>query len=112
MGERNGPNLACLLYRIRQVRPVSLVARLLVNITTSHSAQMITTGIAVGSDGKVNLGPAPTFGILLAILFSHSLVCPSNSRILARISLVTGFINGMSGYSIHDVIVINILFLM
>ncbi|KXN84941.1 hypothetical protein AN958_11883 [Leucoagaricus sp. SymC.cos] len=57
------------------------------------NAQMIATGIAVGSDGKVNLGPGPTYGIILALLFSHSIVCPSNSRILARLSLATGIIN-------------------
>ncbi|KAJ3557265.1 hypothetical protein NP233_g11789 [Leucocoprinus birnbaumii] len=57
------------------------------------SAQMIATGVAVGSDGRMILGPAPTFGIILALLFSHALVCPSNSRSLARLSLFTGTIN-------------------
>ncbi|KXN84940.1 hypothetical protein AN958_11882 [Leucoagaricus sp. SymC.cos] len=56
-------------------------------------AQLITTAVQVGTDGKVNLGPGPTFGILLALLASHSVVCPLNSRFLGRLSLVTGFIS-------------------
>ncbi|KAF9445829.1 amino acid transporter [Macrolepiota fuliginosa MF-IS2] len=66
---------------------------LLVSSIEFTNAQLITTGIAVASDGKTLLGPAPTFGIILALLFSHSIVCPANSRILARLSLLTGFIN-------------------
>ncbi|KAJ3570651.1 hypothetical protein NP233_g4259 [Leucocoprinus birnbaumii] len=56
-------------------------------------AQMITTGIAVGSDGRVVLGPGPTFGILLALLASQAIVVPANSRFLARISVITGIVN-------------------
>ncbi|KAF5363812.1 hypothetical protein D9756_000041 [Leucocoprinus leucothites] len=56
-------------------------------------AQLITTAIQVGSDGRINLGPGPTFGILLALLLSHAIVCPSNSRFLGRLSLVTGVIS-------------------
>ncbi|KAJ3560485.1 hypothetical protein NP233_g10807 [Leucocoprinus birnbaumii] len=36
-------------------------------------AQLITTGIQVGSDGRINLGPGPTFGILIALLVSHAI---------------------------------------
>ncbi|KAF9440925.1 amino acid transporter [Macrolepiota fuliginosa MF-IS2] len=57
------------------------------------TAQMITIAISAGTDGRINLGPGPTFGIILACLFSHSIICASNSRILAKISLFTGFIN-------------------
>ncbi|KAF4610823.1 hypothetical protein D9613_007275 [Agrocybe pediades] len=38
-------------------------------------AQMITTAIAVGTDGAMILSPGATFGLLLAILFSHGVVC-------------------------------------
>lgn len=55
---------------------------------------MIATGIAVGSDGRIHLGPAPTFGIILALLSSHAVVCPSGSQVLAKLSLLTGMING------------------
>ncbi|EKM79742.1 hypothetical protein AGABI1DRAFT_113049 [Agaricus bisporus var. burnettii JB137-S8] len=57
------------------------------------NAQMITTGIAIGSDGKILLGPAETYGILLCILVSHAIMCSANSRVLARLSLITGFVN-------------------
>ncbi|KAF5363813.1 hypothetical protein D9756_000042 [Leucocoprinus leucothites] len=70
------------------------------------NAQMITTGIAVGSDGRVVLGPAPMFGIILALLFSHSLVCPANSRILARLSLVTGVVNVTTTISVALALII------
>ena len=65
-------------------------------INPSDSAQMIATGIAVGSDGRINLGPAPTFGIIIALLLSHAVVCPSGSRVLAKLSLFAGMINGKS----------------
>ena len=63
-------------------------------INHSDSAQMIATGIAVGSDGRIILGPAPTFGIIIALLLSHAVVCPSGSRVLAKLSLLTATING------------------
>jgi len=55
---------------------------------------MIATGIAVGSDGRINLGPAPTFGIIIALLLSHAVVCPSGTRVLAKLSPLTGMLNG------------------
>ncbi|KAF5363808.1 hypothetical protein D9756_000045 [Leucocoprinus leucothites] len=70
------------------------------------AADMIVTGIAVGSDGRVILGPAPTFGIILALLFSHAIVCPSNSRTLARLSLFTGVINVATTISIAIALIV------
>lgn len=58
------------------------------------SAQMITTAIAVGSDGNVSLGAGPTFGILLAILFVHGIVCSAATKVLARLNLFYVMING------------------
>jgi hypothetical protein len=55
---------------------------------------MITTALQVGSDGKVILGDGPTFGILLAILFLHGIVCSAGTRILARLNLYYVLING------------------
>lgn len=55
---------------------------------------MIVTGISVGSNGNVNLGPAPTFGILLGILFSHAVVCSAGNQFIARLTLVYSLING------------------
>lgn len=57
---------------------------------------MITTGINVGSDGNIILGPGATYGILICLLFSHAIVCSANSKFLARISLITGVVNGKS----------------
>jgi len=56
-------------------------------------AQMITSAIAVGSDGAVNLGAGPTFGILLAILFVHGVVCSAATKVLARLNLFYVLIN-------------------
>lgn len=55
---------------------------------------MITTAIAVGSDGAVNLGSGPTYGILLAILFVHGVVCSAATSVLARLNLFYVIING------------------
>ncbi|KAI5122016.1 hypothetical protein M0805_008008 [Coniferiporia weirii] len=50
-------------------------------------AQMITTALAVGSDGSVNLGDGPTFGILLGILCLHGIICSAATSVLARLNL-------------------------
>jgi hypothetical protein len=55
---------------------------------------MITTAIAVSTDGAVVLGSGPTFGILLAILFAHGVVCSAATRILARLNLFYVILNG------------------
>lgn len=56
-------------------------------------AQMITSAIAVSTNGNVLLGSGATYGILLAILFCHGLVCSAATRILARLNLVYVIIN-------------------
>ena len=56
---------------------------------------MITTAIAVSTDGTVILGAAPTYGILLAILLVHGLICSAATRILARLNLFYGLLTGM-----------------
>ncbi|KAI0307071.1 amino acid permease-domain-containing protein [Multifurca ochricompacta] len=56
-------------------------------------AQMITTAITVGSDGTVVLSSGVTYGILLAILVSHGIVCSASTRILARLNLFYVIIN-------------------
>jgi hypothetical protein len=55
---------------------------------------MITTAIAVASDGATVLGPGATYGILLAILFAHGIVCSAATNILARLNLFYVVING------------------
>jgi len=54
---------------------------------------MITTAIAVGSDQPTVLGSGPTFGILLAILFTHGVVCSAATSILARLNLFYVILN-------------------
>ncbi|KAI0940376.1 hypothetical protein AcW1_005133 [Taiwanofungus camphoratus] len=56
-------------------------------------AQMITTALSVGSDGSINLGSGPTYGILLAILFTHGIVCSAATHILARLNLFYVVVN-------------------
>ncbi|KAI9513298.1 amino acid/polyamine transporter I [Russula earlei] len=50
-------------------------------------AQMITTGITVGSNGAVVLSSGATYGILVAILIFHGVVCSAATRIVARLNL-------------------------
>ncbi|KAF8957124.1 amino acid permease-domain-containing protein [Flammula alnicola] len=57
-------------------------------------AQMITTAIAVSTDGAVILSAGATFGILLAILFSHGIVCSAATSVLARLNLFYVLVNG------------------
>ncbi len=57
---------------------------------------MITTAITVGSDGAVVLSAGATYGILLAILVSHGVVCSAATRILARLNLFYVVVNGAS----------------
>ncbi|KAJ7123545.1 hypothetical protein C8R44DRAFT_564852, partial [Mycena epipterygia] len=56
-------------------------------------AEMITTAIAVSSDGEIVLSLGATYGILLAILFTHGIVCFPATRILARLNLFYVVIN-------------------
>ncbi|KAF9038687.1 APC amino acid permease [Panaeolus papilionaceus] len=57
-------------------------------------AQMITTAIAVQTDGRVIMSAGATFGILLAILFSHGVVCSAATRILARLNIFYVVVTG------------------
>ncbi|KAK7696095.1 hypothetical protein QCA50_000738 [Cerrena zonata] len=49
--------------------------------------------LAVGSDGAVVLGTGATFGILLAILFTHGLVCSAATSVLARLNIFYVVVN-------------------
>ncbi|KAH7918273.1 amino acid transporter [Leucogyrophana mollusca] len=56
-------------------------------------AQMITTAITVGSDGAIVPSKGATYGILLAILFSHGIICSAATQILARVNLFYAAVN-------------------
>ncbi|KAF8920180.1 amino acid/polyamine transporter I [Mucidula mucida] len=56
-------------------------------------AQMITTAIAVTSDGATVLSNGATYGILIAILLSHGVVCSAATSILARLNIFYVLIN-------------------
>ncbi|VDC07342.1 unnamed protein product [Peniophora sp. CBMAI 1063] len=56
-------------------------------------ALMITTAITIGSDGAVVLSTGATYGILLAILLAHGIVCSAATRILARLNLFYTLVN-------------------
>lgn len=60
-----------------------------------NSAQMITSAIAVGSDGAIVLGAGATYGIMLAILCCHGLVCSAATNVLARLNLFYVLVNGV-----------------
>lgn len=65
-------------------------------VLTLSSAQMVATAISVGTDGTINLGPAPMYGILIALLLSHAIVCSAATQFIARLSLVFAVVNGKS----------------
>ena len=62
---------------------------------------MLTTAIAVATDGATIVSPGATFGILLAILFSHGIVCSAATSILARLNLFYVLINGKFSCQIY-----------
>ncbi|KAF8443051.1 amino acid transporter [Boletus edulis BED1] len=47
-------------------------------------AELITTGIAMATDGAVVLGSGATFGILFAIHLTQAILCSAGTRVLAR----------------------------
>jgi hypothetical protein len=53
-----------------------------------------TTAIQVHTDGAVILSAGATFGILLAIVFAHGIVCSAATRVLARLNIFYVIING------------------
>lgn len=59
---------------------------------------MITTAIGVQTDGAVVLSSGATFGILLAILVAHGLVCSAATTVLARLNLFYVAVNGASPF--------------
>ncbi|KAF7309470.1 hypothetical protein MIND_00317800 [Mycena indigotica] len=60
---------------------------------TGLSLTMITTAIAVSTDGKTVLSLGATYGILVAILVSHGIVCSTTTKILARLNLFYVVVN-------------------
>lgn len=86
-----------LLYRLHLVRQILNLHGLIFKfIMYGLSAQMITTGITIGSDGNVVLSSGATYGILVAILAFHGVVCSAATRVLARLNLAYVVINGES----------------
>jgi len=56
-------------------------------------AQMITSAITVGSNGSIVPSSGATYGILLAVLFFHGLVCSAATSVLARLNLFYVMVN-------------------
>ncbi|KAH0831949.1 amino acid permease-domain-containing protein [Lanmaoa asiatica] len=49
--------------------------------------ELITTGIAMATDGALVLGSGATFGIILALHVTQAILCSSGTRILARMTV-------------------------
>jgi hypothetical protein len=95
LGECDWSSRPGLLYRLHLVRQILYLYGLNFKfIMYGLSAQMITTAITIGSDGRVVLGSGATYGILVAILVFHGVVCSAATRILARLNLAYVVING------------------
>jgi hypothetical protein len=69
---------------------------------------MITTGIAIGSNGNVVLGSGATYGILVAILVFHGVVCSAATRILARLNLAYVVMNSEPPLLLHTYLPLDI----
>jgi hypothetical protein len=100
LGERHRPSYARLLDRLHMVRLAFL------HFSEDYScwidsALMITSAITVGSDGAIVLSAGATYGILLAILFMHGLVCSAATKVIARLNL---FYTAINGASVHTLI--------
>ncbi len=69
---------------------------------------MIVTALNAGSDGAIKLGLGPTYGIMLALLVSHGIVCSFKTGILARLNVYYVILNRASrvpsGYGISVVL--------
>lgn len=63
---------------------------------------MIASAITVASNGNTVLGAGATYGILLAILFFHGVVCSAATNVLARLNLFYVVVNGMLKYLDRD----------
>ena len=108
LGERHGPGDSRVLDRLHCVRLRLGLARLL-TAQRRCRAQMITTAVAVATNGDTALGPGPTYGILIAILLMHGIICSSATRILARLNLFYGVITSTCTRNVsHLVIFINL----
>ena len=66
---------------------------------------MITSALYVGSDGAINLGAGPTYGILLAILFTHGIVCSAATAVIARLNIFYVIVNGELNRVCHAVMI-------
>ncbi|KAN0087464.1 Amino acid/polyamine transporter I [Tylopilus felleus] len=51
-------------------------------------AELITTGIAMATDGAVALGSGATYGTLLAIHLTQTILCSAGTRVLARMTVL------------------------
>ena len=56
-------------------------------------AEMIGTALNAGSNGAIKLGLGPTYGLMLALLVSHGVVCSFKTSILARINVYYVIVN-------------------
>ncbi|CCM05746.1 uncharacterized protein FIBRA_07978 [Fibroporia radiculosa] len=55
-------------------------------------AEMISTAVSIGTDGSINLGPGPTYGMMLGLLVMHGVVCSAATKVLARLNLFYAFV--------------------
>ena len=107
VGECNWSSRPGLLYRLHLVRQILYLHGLIFKfIMCGLSAQMITTAITIGSNGSVVLNSGATYGILVAILVFHGVVCSAGTRIVARLNLAYVVINGESPLP-HDIPTLN-----
>ena len=99
MGERYRSGNARVLDRLYMVRDsLPPIHSLQSDKKITQSAQMIATAITVNSDGAIILSDGAVFGILLAILFAHGIVCSAATKILARLNIYYVIVNGGFGH--------------
>ncbi|KAL0577059.1 hypothetical protein V5O48_004940 [Marasmius crinis-equi] len=66
------------------------------------TTQMITTAIIVGTDGATIPSPGATYGMFLAILFTHGILCSAATKVIARLNVLYTIINHDSAAHISE----------
>ncbi|KAE9397933.1 amino acid transporter [Gymnopus androsaceus JB14] len=65
-------------------------------------ALMISSAVSVMSDGSIILSSGANFGILLAILFLHGIVCSAATSILARLNLFYNKVSTKDAFTLFE----------
>lgn len=95
VGQRHRSSRSHVFQRLPHVRTLSMPHRPNSD-RPLHRAEVIATALNIGSEGKIKLGPGPTYGLMLALLTFHGIICSFKTSILARINAYYAVLNRAS----------------